>query len=139
MQRALVTILFLAISTWAFAQGGTIRGVVFDKDDGEPIIYTNVILQGTSIGSQTDDQGVYNISNVPAGTYILFCTQFGYDTSQISVTVKNNQIVSQKIFLKQKGIELANIDVTAQREEQKTETAVSMTKITTKDIDRIPP
>jgi hypothetical protein len=36
------------------------------------------------------------------------------------------------------GIELENIDVSAERETKKTETGVSMTKITTKDIERIP-
>ncbi len=134
------SILFLSalISVQAFSQGGIIRGVVYDKEDGEPVIFTNVILQGTTIGAQTDEQGVYNITSVPPGSYTIFCTQLGYDSSSISITIKNNQIINQKIFLNKTGIELENINVTATREEKKTETTVSMTKITTKDIERIP-
>ncbi len=138
MKHIFSFLLLLIISATAFSQGGTIRGVVYDKENGEPVIYTNVILKGANLGAQTDEQGVYNIPNVTAGTYLIFCTQFGYDTAEVSVTVKNNQIVNQKIFLTQKGIELSNVDVTAQREEKKTETQVSMTKISTKDIERIP-
>jgi len=138
MKRILFSLIFAAFYSASFAQGGIVRGVVYDKGNGEPLIYTSVLLKGTSYGAVTDEQGVYNISNVPAGTYDLFCSQLGYDTAQISITVKNNTIINQKIFLTQKGIELQNIDVNAQREEKKTETAVSMTKITTKDIERIP-
>lgn len=133
--------MLLLMVVWAksvLAQGGTIRGVVYDKENGEPIIFTNVILKGTGMGAQTDEQGVYNIPNVPAGTYQVYCTQFGYDTTEVSVAVKNNQIVLQKLFLTQIGIELTNVDVTAQREEKKTETQVSMAKISVKDIERIP-
>ncbi len=134
----LLTVLMLSVSSLAIAQGTTIRGVVYDKGDGEPVIYTNVILLGTTMGAQTDEQGVYNISGVPAGSYTIFCTNFGYDTALVSMTVKGNEIVTQKLFLNKKGIELENIDITATREEKKTETSVSMQKITVKDIDRIP-
>lgn len=134
----LLTVLMLSVSSLAIAQGTTIRGVVYDKGDGEPVIYTNVILLGTTMGAQTDEQGVYNISGVPAGSYTVFCTNFGYDTALVSITVKGNEIVTQKLFLNKKGIELENIDITATREEKKTETSVSMQKITVKDIDRIP-
>jgi hypothetical protein len=138
MNKFLLTGIFTLGFLAAFSQGGTVRGVVYDKKDGEPIIFTNVILWTTNYGAQTDEQGVYNISNVPAGEYTLYCTQFGYDTSMVNISVKNNQIINQKIFLNRIGIELENIDVTAQLEEKKTETQVSMQKITTKDIERIP-
>ncbi|MEO5675072.1 MAG: TonB-dependent receptor [Chitinophagales bacterium] len=134
----LLTVFMLSVSSLAIAQGTTIRGVVYDKEDGEPVIYTNVILLGTTMGAQTDEQGIYNISGVAAGSYTIFCTNFGYDTALVSITVKGNEIVTQKLFLNKKGIELENIDITATREEKKTETSVSMQKITVKDIDRIP-
>lgn len=62
--------LFLAfLPTLLLAQSGTIRGFVYDKLTGEPIIFTNVILQGTTIGAATDVNGYYSISKVdPAPT-----------------------------------------------------------------------
>ena len=36
---------------------GTIRGFVYDQDNGEPVIFTNVMLQGKSIGASTDVNG----------------------------------------------------------------------------------
>ncbi|MBA2423249.1 MAG: TonB-dependent receptor [Chitinophagales bacterium] len=122
----------------SFGQNSVIRGLVFDKDDGEPVIYTNVILRGTTMGSQSDEDGIFNIANVPAGSYTIFCTQLGYDTVQIQVNIRPNEISNQKIFLTRSAIELENININAVREEKKTETAVSLTKISTKDIERIP-
>lgn len=137
-KNILSAIIITLASLSALAQNGTIRGVVMDKGNGEPVIYTNVILKGTTIGAQTDEDGLYNIPNVPPGSYTIFCTQFGFDTVMVQVTMEPGKIINQKILLTQSAIELGNIDITAKREEQKTETQISMTKITTKDIDRIP-
>jgi len=131
-------VLFIFFTIQSMAQSGVIRGVVYDKDDGEPLIYTNVILSGTTMGAQTDENGIYNIPNIPVGSYMLFCTQLGYDTAQIPIAVTPNAIINQKIVLTKSAIELENINISAIREEKKTETSVSMTKITTKDIERIP-
>ena len=137
--KHLLLLFFVAIlSVNSFGQNGTIRGVVYDKGNGEPVIYTNVILKGTNMGGQSDDDGIYSIPNVPAGSYMIFCTQLGYDTVEIPVVLKPNEILNQKIFLTKSAIELENVNVTSIREEKKTETSVSMTKITTRDIERIP-
>ncbi|MCL6494682.1 MAG: carboxypeptidase-like regulatory domain-containing protein, partial [Ignavibacterium sp.] len=39
----------------SFAQGkGNIKGLVLDKDNGEPIIGANVLIENTNIGAATD-------------------------------------------------------------------------------------
>ena len=128
----------LTVTGAAMAQNGTIRGIVYDKGNGEPVIYTNVILKGTTMGAQTDEDGIFSIPNVPAGSYMLFSTQLGYDTIELPITLKPNEISTQNLFLTKSAIELENVNINAVREEKKTETGVSMTKITTKDIERIP-
>lgn len=137
-KKATLFILFSCLSAGLFAQNATVRGLVFEKASGEPVIYTNVLLKGTGMGAQTNEDGLYNIANVPPGSYMIFCTQLGFDTVEIPITVKPNEILNQKIFLDKSAIELQNVNINAVREEKKTETAVSMTKITSKDISRIP-
>ncbi len=137
--RLTALIIFIFVFPGALlAQNATVRGLVFDKGTGEPVIYTNVILKGKSFGAQTNEDGLYNIPNVPPGSYIIFCTQLGYDSVEIPITVKPNEILNQKIFLEKSAIELQNVNISAIREEKKTETNVSMTRITAKDIARIP-
>ncbi|MBK7947062.1 MAG: carboxypeptidase-like regulatory domain-containing protein [Flavobacteriales bacterium] len=53
----------LLLCSVGMAQTGTIRGFVYDKATGEPIIFTNVVLKGTTIGSATDVNGYFLITS----------------------------------------------------------------------------
>ena len=64
----LLTLLFL-FTTSIFSQNGTIRGFVYNKESGEPIIFCNVSLEGTTMGAPTDVNGYFSIAKVPAGNY----------------------------------------------------------------------
>ncbi len=132
------TLLFFILPLFSFAQKGDIRGSVIDGQNGEPIIFTNVTLKGTTLGSTTDVNGFFAISDVPTGQYTLTCSSLGYDTANITINVVGNQIVNQKITLNHISVQLQDVQVNAQREEKKTETQISLTKITPKEIDKIP-
>jgi len=79
LRCSLIAVLLL-LTTAARAQTGTIRGFVYDKATGEPVIFTNVILKGTTTGAATDVNGYYSISKIAPGTYTLMVTYLGYDT-----------------------------------------------------------
>ena len=58
------------------------------KKTGEPIIFCNVILEGTTIGASTDVNGFFSISNIPTGNHTVFITYIGYDTLRENVSLK---------------------------------------------------
>jgi hypothetical protein len=64
-----LSIVLCFLFTDLFAQTADIRGFVYDKKTGEPIIFTNVYLSGTTYGAATDVNGYYSISKIPAGSY----------------------------------------------------------------------
>lgn len=81
-------LLIFGITTAAVAQeDGTVRGTVYDKGNGEPMIFTNVYIKGTTRGTTTDINGFYAIPNVPLGTYTLVSTTLGYDTMEVEFTL----------------------------------------------------
>ena len=88
MRKILSLIIFIFITSSSYAQNGTIRGFVYDKSSGEPVMFCNVFLQGTTIGAPTDVNGMYNISKVQSGNYKLTVTYIGYDTTQINIILK---------------------------------------------------
>jgi hypothetical protein len=51
----------------AFGQHGIVRGFVYDKENGEPIIGANVYLNGTTMGAASDVNGFFSISRIPPG------------------------------------------------------------------------
>ena len=57
----------LLLSLGAYSQTGTVKGFVYDKESGEPVMFTTVQLKGTSIGITTDVNGYYSVTQIPPG------------------------------------------------------------------------
>ncbi len=84
-------LLFMAfamfLSVCAYAQSGTITGEVTDAETGEALIGATVYIESIQKGAQTDIDGMYTISSVPAGTYTINISYVGYEsfTSEVQV------------------------------------------------------
>ncbi len=131
-------VLTLLSSAAAFAQYGTIRGFVYEKATGEPVIFTNVVLRGTVIGATTDVNGYYYISKIVPGTYTLEVTYIGFDPISIPVTINANEILNKKLYITKKSKDLGAVEISAEKEEMKKDVRISVTKITPKEIKQIP-
>lgn len=134
-----VTILLAAFAEGSlFAQGGVIRGFIYEEETGEPAIYCNVVLEGTSFGASTDVNGYFLISKITPGQYTLAITYLGYDTISRKLSIEPNKIISQNYFLKKSSVKLGTITISAERAAARTETKTSVVKITPKEIKQIP-
>lgn len=60
----------------------TISGVVKDVANGETLLGATVLLNGTSIGSTTNEYGFYSIT-APEGDYTLTISYIGFTTFEI--------------------------------------------------------
>ena len=58
----------------SFAQFGSVRGFVYEQETGEPVLFTNVYFERTSIGAPTDANGYFAITRIPPGNYTLMVT-----------------------------------------------------------------
>ena len=130
------SILLLTISV--FSQTGNIRGFVYDKSSGEPIMFCSVFLKGTNIGAATDINGMYNISKVKAGDYTIVATYIGYDTSAVQITLKTGKILTQNLEISESTIQLNEVKISAARAEMRTEVKAAVIKITKQDMEMIP-
>ena len=95
--RFLGSFILLVFCTILYAQTGSIRGFVYDNENGEPVIFTNVYLKGTAYGASTDVNGFYAITKVPTGNYTLTVTYLGFDTLEFPIALKKNQIIKEKL------------------------------------------
>ncbi len=138
MKRIYIALLLFLSSFVLFSQTGTIRGFVYDKANGEPVIFTNVYLYQTSYGSSTDVNGYFTITKIPVGDYTLMVSYLGYDTLRIPVSIAPNDIITKQLYIQESAITLKTIDISAEYQEARTETKTSVVKITPKDIGQIP-
>ncbi|RYE25272.1 MAG: TonB-dependent receptor [Sphingobacteriales bacterium] len=137
-RSGLLAVLFLCLSAVAFGQGGTIKGFVYDRSTGEPMIFTNVLLEGTKLGVQTDVNGYFSLPQVPEGTYTLFTSLVGYDTSRTTITVTPNSVITKKLFLGTKQTELKGVEISARKTEKITQVNAGTITVTAKDIKLMP-
>ena len=82
--RLFFTVLALAVSTLAFGQNITVKGVVTDESNGEPVPFAAIQLQGTMTGASTDADGTYTIS-VPSNGTLVF-SSVGYKNQTVAVS-----------------------------------------------------
>jgi hypothetical protein len=136
--KAIFVFLLSIFSIVVSAQTAVVRGKVTDGKNGQPIIYTHIQLAKTSYGSVTDEKGFYTITNVPPGNYTLVVTYIGYDTVRLNVELEVDKILIENIELFEASYTLEGAEVFAQSEAQKINTQTSVTKVTTKQINKIP-
>lgn len=112
-------LLIIFASIHLSAQTGSIKGKVIDNN-AQPIIGANVIIEGTFYGDACDENGFFEIKNIPFGNYILKVSSIGYEKRKIKVTLdKNYKPIT--IILKTSVIETQQIIVSAGKYEQRKE------------------
>ncbi len=140
---SLLSLLLAFVSVSLFAQSnpstGVVKGFVYDKSSGEPMIYTFVYIEGTKIGVQTDNNGYFAIRAVPEGEYTVASTLPGYDTAKVHVTVKaSGNPSSVKLFLKPQDRQLRNVEVSAHKKDQQTQVKAGVTTVTPREMKLLP-
>ena len=75
------------LSTFAYAQSGTLSGTVTDTNTGEILPAVNVVLTEILKGASTDSEGEYVITGIEPGTYTIEVTYIGYSTITEEVTI----------------------------------------------------
>jgi TonB-linked SusC/RagA family outer membrane protein len=101
MKKLIFIVLAAFFASTAMAQT-RVTGMVTASEDGSPIPYAVVLLKGArGVGSNTDAEGRYAISNVPSDAVLIF-SYVGYKTQEIPVagrTVVNVELVTDALAL----------------------------------------
>ncbi|WP_350286369.1 TonB-dependent receptor [uncultured Croceitalea sp.] len=93
-------ILTLLFSSLAMAQQtGSIVGKLTDKEvNNEPLAFANVLIKGTSTGTTSDFDGLYEIANLEPGIYTVQYSYLGYETVEIpNVTVEADKVTTVNV------------------------------------------
>ncbi|MEZ4986675.1 MAG: carboxypeptidase-like regulatory domain-containing protein [Saprospiraceae bacterium] len=132
--RRIFTLMMLMVGVLALqAQNGQIAGTVKDAD-GTALIGANVLLEGTTTGTVTDEKGMYEL-NAPAGDYTLLVTYIGYADERTSVQVKAGSTVKMDVTLRT-GTDLDVIVVSGSNRPQRlTESPATIETIFAREIE----
>ncbi|KAA3619613.1 MAG: TonB-dependent receptor [Calditrichaeota bacterium] len=88
LRTSLFSMLFYFITNALFAQSGeTIRGIVVSRETKEPLVGANITVLHTSLGTTTDENGIFILPELPAGSYELQISYIGYSTQKVRVSI----------------------------------------------------
>ena len=138
MKKYFLLFSFLFFVSSSFAQTGTIRGFVSDKNTGEPIMFCNVTIDGTSHGSQTDLNGMYTLARIPGGEHKIVVTFIGYKKLTKDISLNTGQILTLKFELESSTVNIGEVEISAERQEMKTDVKAASIKITNEDLNLVP-
>lgn len=120
------------------AQNGDIRGFVYDKASGNPVMVANVTLLEINKLTTTNEEGFFNFSGIPAGTYTIYVSYVGYTGDSLLVKLSPGGIINQNFFIEESSIELDVVEISAAKKEATTTVKISTVKLTTKEIKSLP-
>lgn len=110
----------LLIAGSAFADGNII-GTVFNKNTSEPLDFATVVLidpatgSPLQIGTMTDENGSFTITNAPEGKYIIRISMVGNVSQEREITVADSEINLGRIELAEDSKLLQEVVVTGQK------------------------
>ncbi|MEK6477734.1 TonB-dependent receptor [Catalinimonas sp. 4WD22] len=138
MKKILFTLIisFMTVSLWAQEVTQSIRGRIVDAQSDFPLVGVNVIVAETSplIGTATDEQGYYRLTNVSVGRQTLRISFMGYEEQVIpNVVVTSGKEAFINIKLEEKILMGEEIVITAAPE--KTTTNNELTTVSARSFN----
>ena len=82
-------IFLLIFSITCNSQNNSLAGKI--SDGLENLSYVNIYIQNTKLGTSSNEDGYYQIKNIPSGTYKIVVSSLGYKTKTIEITFNKNE------------------------------------------------
>jgi TonB-linked SusC/RagA family outer membrane protein len=133
MKRCTLIIIFLLTGILAQAQAVRVSGQVLADVDGTPLPGVNIVVKGTTNGTNTDFDGNYFLENVNMGDVLVF-SYIGFATQEI--VVSSNQI---NVRLKDDAQALAEVVVIGYGTQAKKEVTGAVNVVSAETISALKP
>lgn len=128
MQKILLFIVLLVVSTCLYAQTGIIKGNLKDKNTSEGLVGATVMLEGTTIGTNTDIEGNFSFK-AAVGTYNLIVSYVSYKTQKIEkIKIENNKALTINLLMEEDNSALNEVVVFGVRETNTSSAVISEMK-----------
>jgi hypothetical protein len=141
MKKITLLLLLLLNLTVVYSQNmGTIKGKVIDAQTRESLPFVSVVVEGTTIGKSTDENGEFLINTVPLGYVKVFVSLLGYQavlSNDYLVTIDKTPYIL--IELNQSKEQLDEVVIESKRLFKKSvESPLSVQSLGIAEIDKNP-
>lgn len=136
MRSILSVFLLVGFSIAATAQSAKIKGSVTTTNN-TPLSGATIELSQTTLGTTTDENGNFILSNIPSGNYRLILSYVGFKTKYVDLSVSENTIKDLGAFQLEEAQEMLGVvSINGKKHNKFTrETSVSVSKMPLADIE----
>ena len=136
MRSILSVFLLVGFSFAATAQSAKIKGSVTTTTN-TPLSGATIELSQTTLGTTTDENGNFILSNIPSGNYRLMLSYVGFKTKYVDLSVSENTTKDLGAFQLEEAQEMLGvISINGKKHNKFTrETSVSVSKMPLADIE----
>ena len=138
--KKMLYLLTLFTFTVAVSQNtGELNGRILDLQSQQPLEGATVVLEGTSIGTVTDDQGYFKLENIPSKSYNVVVSYLGYQSAtQFNIIVKSVGNIPLLFELEEEFETLDEVVVQRSPFKTKSETPLSTQTFSAVEIETYP-
>ncbi len=135
----IVILIFFLSASWfgLYAQSASLNGLVKDAYNNEPLPFVNILVEGTNIGTTTNEEGEFLFEDLDPGFIRLQLSYHGYESKlkeQINLSeVRSNYI---EVAMQQKATQLDEVQVTSESFVRRGESPVSLRRIGIEQIEK---
>ena len=136
MRSILSVFLLVGFSLAATAQSAKIKGSVTTTTN-TPLSGATIELSQTTLGTTTDENGNFILSNIPSGNYRLMLSYVGFKTKYVDLSVSENTTKDLGAFQLEEAQEMLGVvSINGKKHNKFTrETSVSVSKMPLADIE----
>jgi TonB-dependent starch-binding outer membrane protein SusC len=135
MKSNYLSIIFLLLCSFGFAQSYDVGGVVKESATGLPIAGVNILIKNTKTVAVTDTDGKFALKSVEAGSKIVF-SFIGFKSFEYTVTATNNKV---SIALKEDANSLEEVVVIGYGSQKVTKVSGAISTVKAVDIEKAKP
>lgn len=133
MRKQITLLFFILIGFCATAQTINVKGIVKDANSGEVLPGVSVIIKGTVKGTESDFDGVFNLTNLKTGDILVF-RYLGYKQKEVAVT---NATLNVSLEIEAEALD--EIVVIGYGTQRKKETTGAVAVVSSKTIEDLKP
>lgn len=146
MMKFLTLLPILVLSAFTFAQDYTIRGFVYDSDNGEAVPFAKIILfnldSEVQIGTDTDIDGYFSFAKLNQGNYKITVRTTDYEEvkeyTEINASSPNVNSLRFDLVKPDNIKDLEGVNVYADDINKKKNVEISTIKLDQKGLERLP-
>ena len=118
---------------------GKIAGRVIDSGSRRGLAGVNLVLQGTSIGTASNEKGEFSILNIAPGTYSIKATMIGYTpVVMTNVVVAIKRTTKIELQMQTEVLGLSEVTVIAERQAVVMDVSASQLNVSKETIESLP-